>query len=269
MINMLAIDGQEDQIVKCLAASRNAKAIDTYKDLSEYDISIPVIFRSMAQRKTVSECKKTKRNYYYIDTGYVGNIWKRKDWHRVVFNNMQHTSPRFDLPENRFNAITKGQEYVRFEKWKKTGSNILVVTPSEKPCKFYGIDRNRWVEDTLSKLKKHTDRKIIIRDKGLRKDRIGKNSIYNQFVDDDIFAVVTYNSIAATEAIGFGIPAFTLAPNVADNFCLKDLSKIETPLYTDEDKVKKWQHWLGYCQYTPQEMANGLAFSLIEEYDLK
>lgn len=269
MVNMLAIDGHEDQIVRCLAASKNAKPIGTYKELNEYDVNIPVIFRSMAQRKTVAECKATGREFYYIDTGYVGNLWKRKDWHRVVKNGMQHGNPIYDLSEVRFNNITKGQEFVRFKKWRKDGRNILIVTPSDKPCNFYGINKNNWLNNTLSELKKHTDRNIIVRDKGLRKDRIGSKSIYNQFVDDDIFAVVTYNSIAATEAIGYGIPAFTLAPNAADSFCLKDLSKIETPLYEDEDKVKKWQHWLGYCQYTPQEMSNGLAFKLIEEYNLK
>lgn len=269
MFDVLAIDGVEDQIVKCLASSRKYKAIGTYKELSGYDLEIPVIFRSMAQRKTVAECKSTGRDFFYIDTGYIGNLWKRKDWHRIVKNDVQHTSPRYDLPGDRFDAITKGQEFVKFQKWRKNGSNILIVTPSGKPCSFYGIDRDNWLNQTIEKLKKHTDRNIIVRDKGLRKDRIGRKSIYNQFSDDDIYAVVTYNSIAATEAIGYGIPAFTLAPNAADAFCLKDLSQIENPLYEDEEKVKKWQHWLGYCQYTPQEMWNGLAFSLIEEYDLK
>jgi hypothetical protein len=265
---MLAID-VNDAIVGCLAKSVNATPISTYKDLKNFNKDIPVIFRSMAQRKTVSECVKTNRDYFYIDTGYYGNLFKRKDWHRVVKNGMQHSNIRYDLPDNRFNFIINGQEFVRFNKWRKDGDNILIVTPSDKPCNFYGINRDEWLENTITELTKHTDRKIIIRNKGLRKDRTGDKSIYNQFEEDGIFAVVTYNSIAATEAIGYGIPCFTLAPNAADPFCLKDLSKIETPLYEDESKVIKWQHWLGHCQYTPEEMLNGTAMRLIEEYDLK
>lgn len=265
---MLAIN-KNDAIVNCLANTVNATAITTYRELTDYSTDIPVIFRSMAQRKTVAECVKTNRDYFYIDTGYYGNLAKRKDWHRVVKNGMQHSQPRYDLPDDRFNQITKGQEFVRFKKWRKNGSNILIVTPSNKPCSFYGIDRASWLENTLTELKKHTDRKIIIRDKGLRKNRIGSYSIYNQFEDDNVYAVVTYNSIAATEAVGYGIPCFTLAPNAADPFCLKDLSKIETPLYEEESKVIKWQHWVGYCQYTPKEMADGTTFRLITEYNLQ
>ena len=265
---MLAID-QNDAIVNCLAAGASVEWIENWKSLKNYDSNVPVIFRSMTQRKTVTVCTEQKRDYFYIDTGYYGNLNKRKDWHRVVKNGMQHSNPRYDLPDDRFKNIIGENDFIKFNQWRKNGSNILIVTPSEKPCAFYGINRKEWLDDTMSKLKQHTDRNIIIRDKGLRKDRIGDKSIYTQFVDDDIYAVVTYNSIAATEAIGFGIPCFALAPNAADPFCLKDLSKIETPLYEDEEKVIRWQNWLGYCQYTTTEMSEGLTFRLIEDYDLK
>lgn len=268
MAKIYAIDSQ-DAIVNCLVKGTNAEYLNGWKSLNSVDKQYPVIFRSMTQRKTVQICEKQNRNYYYIDTGYIGNLDKRKDWHRVVKNGMQHSKPRYDLPSDRFDRIAKGKDYLPFPGWKKSGSSILVVTPSDKPCMFYGIDRDKWVEKTLSILKTNTDRPIIIRDKGLRRERIGRNSIYHQMEDDNVFAVVTYNSIAATEAIGFGIPAFTLAPNAADEFCKKDLTEIENPLYSDVDKVIKWQHWLGYCQYTPAEMADGTVIKLIEEYDLK
>jgi len=268
MTDILAMD-RTDTIVGCLAKGTSAHWIDGWKDLYEFDTSIPVIFRSMSQRKTVSLCESQKRDYYYIDTGYYGNLEKRKNWHRIVKNGMQHSNPRFDLADDRFLSITKEKDYIKFKGWRKNGKSILLVTPSDKPCLFYGINRDEWVNQTVKELESYTDRPIIVRDKGLRRERIGNNSIYQQFIEDDVFAVVTYNSIAATEAIGCGIPAFTLAPNAADTFCLKDLSKIETPLYEDESKVIKWQHWLGYCQYTPDEMLDGTAMKLIEEYDLR
>lgn len=264
---MIAID-KDDAIVNCLAIGTGAKWIGGWKDLTQYSTDIPVIFRSMSQRKTVAICEKQNRNYYYIDTGYIGNLEKRKNWHRIVKNGMQHSDVLYNLPAERFKNLASNKSYLPFTGWKKAGKNILIVTPSDKPCKFYGIDRTAWVNDTIQELKKHTDRPIIIRDKGLRRERIGSNNIYKQFIADDIYAVVTYNSIAATEAIGFGIPCFTLAPNAADTFCLKDLSKIENPLYEDEHKVVKWQHWLAYCQYTPEEMQTGIAMKLIRENNL-
>ena len=82
-------------------------------------------------------------------------------------------------------------------------------------------------------------------------------------------AVVTYNSIAATEASGYGIPCFTLAPNAADFACGTDLSSIEKPLYVEEEKVIGWQNWLGYCQYNPQEMVAGTVLPTLREYGIR
>jgi hypothetical protein len=262
--------GHDDPIISCLASSVIGHNVEGWKNLENYDSSIPLIFRGMTQRKAVALCEKQNRDYYYIDTGYIGNMQKRKDWHRVVKNGMQHSHPNYNLPDDRFNFISRDKDYLRFPGWKKHGTSILVVTPSEKPCLFYNINRNEWVKNTIEEIKKHTDRPIIIRDKtGSRRERVGSGSIYNQMIQDNVFAVVTYNSIAATEAIGFGIPAFTLAPNAADPFCLKDLSKIETPLYSDTASIIKWQHWIGYCQFTTKEMMDGTALRLIEEYNLR
>jgi len=264
----LALDSI-DTIVAPLAESLNAEFIEGgWKGLSRYPKEYPVIFRSMTQRKTVEACKKQGRPYIYIDTGYIGNMQKRKDWHRIVPNGMQHSSINWEMPKDRFEWISGSKPYLRFPGWKKNGRAILVVTPSEKPCKFYGISRDEWLTDTLDTLKQHTDRPIIIRDKVNRRDRVGSGSIYHQLDEDQIFAVVTYNSIAATEAIGYGVPCFTLAPNAADYFCEKDLTKIETPKYEDYDKVRRWQNWLGYCQYLPKEMRDGVAMKHIERYNL-
>ena len=268
MAKYLALD-EHDMIVKPMAESVGAKFINGFKNLQTYPSANPVIFRGMTGRKVVDACKKQNRDYYYIDTGYIGNMQKRKDWHRIVHNGMQHSNINWDLPSDRFDKIAETKPYLRFPGWKKDGRSILVVTPSEKPCKFYGIDRNKFVEDTIATLNEHTDRPIIVRDKVNRRDRVGGGSIYNQLDQDDVYAVVTYNSIAATEAIGYGVPCFTLAPNAADWFCEKDLTKIETPKYATTEEVEKWQHWLAYCQYTATEMKVGTALKLLRSYHLK
>ena len=268
MPNYLAID-PNDHIVVPLAEGVEAKFINGFKDLANYNPSMPVIFRGMTGRKVVEACERQNREYLYIDTGYIGNMQKRKDWHRLVSNGMQHSTINWTMNDDRFKSIAETKPYLNFPGWKKDGRAILVVTPSEKPCKYYGIDRDKFVDETITELKKHTDRPIVVRDKAIRRDRVGDGSIYHQLDEDDIFAVVTYNSIAATEAIGYGVPCFTLAPNAADFFCEKDLSKIETPKYAEPMRVHKWQHWLAYCQYKPYELKDGTAIKLIRSYRLK
>ena len=55
-----------------------------------------VSFRSLAKRKIIKECWKTGRPFYYIDTGYVGNLIKKK----IFFY-------KCDLNENYIRSLSK------------------------------------------------------------------------------------------------------------------------------------------------------------------
>jgi len=236
--------------------------------LDEWHTNTPIVVRGLTERKIMRFCLKTGRTFYYIDTGYMGNLQKRKDWHRVVKNDVQHFTPRYDLPEDRFMRLPGANEKLRFRGWKNHDGPILVVTPSEKPCMYYGITRDQWLFDTMQELKKHTDRKIIVRDKVGRVMRVGDNSVPAQIDRDQIYALVTYNSIAATEAISSGIPAIATAPGAADALCTKNIADIENPYRADHDKVVAWQNWLAYCNFSTAELENGTALSIIEELNL-
>jgi hypothetical protein len=183
-----------------------------------------------------------------------------KHWHRVVKNDLQHGEiiPR---PGDRFERL-----HIPIRKWKKDGSKILIAKPDEKPCIFYGIDLDEWVNDTIETIKKYTDRPIEVRERA--KERIARveHNTLKDALDRDVFALVTFNSVAATEAVLHGIPSFTLAPsNAASPVCLQDLSKIETPYYPDKDKVYAWASHLAYGQYHIDELKNGDAWRLLNE----
>jgi len=270
---MLYLDG-EDKIMKHWAYGTGAQLIDR-KDISSkitespWPNDIPVSFRSMTKRKEIWKCWETGRPFYYVDNGYMGNLMKRKEYYRIVKNNIQHTKPK-DVPSDRFEALVRFAPYMRYHGQKTYGQTgpILLVTPSEKPCQFYNIDRDTWVQETVAEIKKHTDRPIIIRDKGLRPDRIKDNSVAGQCRRDAVHAVVTYQSMAALEAIHYGIPAFTMAPSCTDTVANRDLSLIESPKYPDEQEFEKLLHYLAYCQYTCDEMREGVAYKNIEKFEL-
>lgn len=264
--HMLSVD-PSDSILQCWIKGTDGEYLDENDTLAQVPSHVPVAIRGMTNRKLIAKCEEQGRDYYYVDTGYTGNLTKRKNFHRVVKNGMQHNQMK-DVPVDRLIELVKQAPYFVFGGWKKQGSAILLVTPSEKPCKFYGISRDDWVSNTINELKKHTDRPIIIRDKVERRLRVGTKNIYKQFDDDDIFATVTYNSIAALESVAYGIPAFTGAPTAADPVCLKDISRIENPYYPNADKVYFWQKWLAYCQYSTKELVDGSAWKIIKEHNL-
>jgi len=221
----------------------------------------PILIRSMGKRKLIHECWKNNHTFYYMDSGYVGNYKSKtnpygwKTWHRIVKNDVQHCKI-VDRPDDRWKRLNYPIED------RKQGKHILLVTPSEKPCKFYGIDRDAWVNDTIAKIKQHTDRPIVIRNKQPRRHRV-THTIFEELTN--CHALVTYQSIAAVESVLFGVPAFTLAPTAADYVCDKDISLIETPTVQDKDKIYKWACSLAYSQFHNDEMKNGIAYQILKD----
>jgi hypothetical protein len=226
----------------------------------------PIVLRGILKHKIMYQCWKDGRDFYYVDTGYFGNErnstnpegWKY--WHRIVKNNLQH-GEIVARPDDRFKQFNK-----TFQSWKKTGRAIMVAAPDEKPCKFYGIDKNQWVNDTVNEIKKHTDRPVVVRERAPNRIDRTVNDTLQQALDKDIFALVTYNSVAAIEAIFHGIPAFTMAPaNAASPVALQDLSLIDTPYYADSDKLYAWGCHLAYGQFHVNEMKTGKVFDIINQ----
>jgi hypothetical protein len=261
----LSKDGQ-DEYINLFASGCNTPPIST-EDFIYESSNEPIVLRGILKHKIMKQCWEDGRDFYYIDTGYFGNErtlsnpsgWKY--WHRIVKNDLQHGSI-VERPDDRFKKFNK-----TFNPWKKNGGKILVAAPDEKPCKFYGITKDQWVADTVAKIKQYTDRPVVVRERAAKRiDRIATDTL-QQALDNDVFALVTYNSVAAIESIFHGIPAFTMAPaNAASPVALQDLSKIETPYYADNDKLYAWGCHLAYGQFHTLELKSGKAKHLLEEW---
>jgi hypothetical protein len=228
-------------------------------DYNNYPANNDILIRSMGKRKLIHNCWNNNHTFYYMDSGYVGNYKSKsnpygwKMWHRIVKNDVQH-SDIIERPDDRWKRLDYPIEK------RKQGKHILLVTPSEKPCKFYGIDKDTWIKETIAKIKTYTDRPIVIRDKAPRQQRIVR-TIFEDL--NNCHALVTYQSIAAVESVLYGVPAFTLAPTAADPVCDKDLSLIETPTVQDKDKIYKWACHLAYGQFHNDELKNGTAYRIL------
>lgn len=258
--------GGEDEYINMFA--KGCGVLPTSNEDFKYETSNDtIILRGILKKKIIHQCWKDHRTFYYMDTGYFGNEktnanpngWKF--WHRIVKNDLQH-GKIIQRPDDRFKQFNK-----QFNPWKKTGTKILVAAPDDKPCRFYGIDKEQWVRNTVEEIKKHTDRPVVVRERAPKRiDRIATDTL-QQALDNDVFALVTFNSVAAVESVFHGIPAFTLAPaNAANPVSLQDLSKIETPYYADSDKLYAWGCHLAYGQFHINELKNGHAKKMLEEW---
>ena len=240
-----------DEYVNMFAKGSNLPLMEYADDPGD----IPILIRSIMKRDLIFKCWIEGRTFFYMDSGYLGNYVQstKKYWHRIVKNNLQH-SDVIDRPDDRWQKLN----YNIYSK--KKGTHILLVPPSEKPCKFYGIGLQSWIKDTIKEIKRHTDRPIIVREKSKRPERL-KNPIWAAL--DNCHALVTYQSVAAIESVLYGVPAITLAPTAADPVCDKDISLIENLTYQPKEKIEKFAHHLAYCQYNTDEFRDGTAWRML------
>jgi hypothetical protein len=256
----------EDPYINMFA--QGCKTVPTSTEEFHYgDSNSPIVMRGILKKKIMKQCWDDDRTFYFIDTGYFGNEvttgnpngWKY--WHRIVKNDLQHNMI-FDRPADRWNEFNR-----KFRHWKKTGRKILIAAPDEKPCKFYDIDLDEWIAETTTEIKKYTDRPIEVRSRNPNRTQRMVNDTLQQALQNDVFALVTYNSTAAIESIFNGIPAFTLAPtNAAAPVASQDLSLVENPYYPDQDKLHAWACHLAYGQFHVSELKTGRAKYLLEEW---
>ena len=257
----LSKNGQ-DQYINRLAASANVPPTDT--DHFDYQHhSGTIVLRGILKYKIMHRCWQDRRPFYYMDSGYMGNAISDRNpqghklWHRIVPNDLQHSQILPRSPDRLRRLGITGHA-------RRHGRRVIVAVPDEKPCRFYGIDRDQWIQDTVTTIKKHTDRPIVIRERAPRRqDRVATDPLV-RVLGDDTHALVTFNSNAAVEAVIEGVPVFVSAPtHAAAPVGNRDLGQIEEPFWPDRDLVEAWLCHLAYGQFHVRELEDGTALRIL------
>jgi hypothetical protein len=203
-------------------------------------------------------------DWWFWDMPFWGRWSRHTDrehyWH-VAKNNIYPTLVH-DCPSDRFDASgLKPKPY-------KSGEYILICPSSDTMTRWVtGEGDKDWVEDTVTEIKKYTDRPIKIRYKP-RANGIsgpdaeiltGMGSVHELF--EDAHCVVTTVSLVAFEAQLAGVPTFCNPKSFAVEVSETNLSKIETPKQADR---QPWFNWLGYNQFTEKEIRSGFAYETLK-----
>jgi hypothetical protein len=233
------------------------------------DTDKPMVVRGVTSKSEIVECQKNKRDFYYIDTGYlgnfpsVGNTSGKKIWHRVVKNDLQHSIPQ-DVSSDRWQQLLKQDSRLKWHGWKNHNKKILLVLPNPKACRYYDIDCEQWITETTEKIKIYSNLPIEVRVKGSRSERNHGYSIYSAF-DSGVYATVSFNSIASLESVLYGIPAFVSVPCAASPLASSDLSMLKNLYKPSQEIMTKQCHSLAYGQFTQEEIVNGTAWKILNE----
>jgi hypothetical protein len=116
----------------------------------------------------------------------------------------------------------------------------------------------------VATIQQYTDRPVEIRQRNPNRQNRVNNSL--EAALEDVHAVITYNSIAATESVIAGVPAFVLAPsNAAIPVSNTDLSTIDNPWFPSDDQRHAWACHLAYGQFHVNELRDGTAKRILQE----
>lgn len=252
----------KDEYIEMFARGSNANT--TKLESWRYDDSKDLlVIRGIMKHKIIKHCWEDNRPFLYMDSGYVGNRISKQNpngwkwWHRIVPNNLQHNDI-VNRPADRWERLDIEL------KPRQKGNKILIAAPDEKPCKFYDIDLEKWIAETVATIKKHTDKEVVVRQRDPNRQTRVNNSLESAL--EGVHAVVTFNSIAATESIIAGVPAYVLAPcNAARPVANTDLTTIDDPWFPDNDQRHAWACHLAYGQFHIDELRNGTAARILKE----
>lgn len=213
--------------------------------------------------------KHHKGRTIHID-GQVFRSFTDRKYYRVSLDSVYFTQADFvadNCPADRWNHISR--TFIPLPRpWRKDGDHILLCLQRNEGWSMKGTDPIQWGFDAIKTLRKHTDRKIVVRlhpTNNLTKDDF-KNyenvTVSNQeksytLLEDlhNCWAMVTYNSSAALEPIVYGVPVFLGDPDcLAKPISNMDLADIENPQMLNR---QQWFNNIGYSIWSIPEMKSG------------
>ena len=254
MTNFICIDGTD---YGANEFTRGSGGKFVTKEEMYANTTMPMCWAGFFKSQKLEICRKHNLKFYNLDSGYFGNK-KKKTIFRLSVNNFQNVNPIIDRPADRWDKLgIQTEQFVQ-------GSAIVIVPPDRKIVNALGLgSEDRWIDDTVVKIKSFTDREIKIRKRPEpRVDRIVTNT-FKDFIKDDTFCVVGYSSNALVEAAMHNIPVIALGHSATKslyNYQLQDIEKIK-PAYLSDKQA--WLNHLAYSQFTKEELLSGIAWKLI------
>ena len=143
------------------------------------------------------QAKAAGRDWYYLDDSLFDI--SRGRMFRASRNAVQATG--LELPDwGRWAALG-----LKVQPWRKHGRHVIIAAQSQTHMSVVAGQRSSWWRDAFTILQAHTDREIVVR--GWRSNKMALASSLAESLRD-CWALVTWSSAAAIEAVLAGVPVF-------------------------------------------------------------
>jgi hypothetical protein len=231
-------------------------------------------FKKFVQIETQLVGRRMNADADEFRVGVDGFMWDTADW-GFAHTDQQRTKHFF----NRF-------DYPKREQWNTAGEHILICMQKYGDASLGTVDTYAWCMDTVTELRKHTDRKIVVRPHPIyrKKDLMEqlrttllrlpnvewRNTDIKEHGEPDIaqdlencWCTVTYTSGSAVDSVLQGVPNIAMGTgNMAWPVSSHSLSDIENPHRGDKTD---WLNKLALCQWSTKEFNSGECWKHIKK----
>ena len=197
------------------------------------------------------QAQREGRDWYYLDNAYFDVA--RGQLFRAVRCGVQASG--LERPDwKRF-----GKLGLEIQPWRRGGRHVVLAVQSNTYMGVVAGQRLGWVEEVLTEIRRHTDRPILVR--GWRSNKMALAQSLREALLD-CWALVTWSSAAANEALLAGVPVFVAGQCAASQMGLSDLSRIESPIYPAGRAL--WAAALAGQQWSLEEFCQGVAWRALQ-----
>lgn len=214
--------------------------------------------RSWPRGKVFRQQREQNLDVVVLETGYVNRGDGESNHYAAGFNGLNGRADfrNKGMGPERWDAL--GAQLRPYSR----GSNIILCAQVPHDASVGMHDHRRWLLETSQELQRATRRSIVFRPHPLFKyPQLPGCKFSDGPLEKDLenaHCVVTFNSNSAVEALIYGKPVFAFDEgSMVWDVCNKSLEQLEEPELSDR---KQWARDLAYCQWTIQEMSQGLAW---------
>jgi hypothetical protein len=233
------------------------------------------------RKKIIDQLRVRKIPSIFVDSNILHYARPEHEWHRYSIGTVYPDSGTYffgELDRARWDQFSSWHS-VLLQPWRTSGNHVLILCQRPKGFNMF-LDQDTWLEKTVDKIRKHTQRPIMIRmhpGDGTRFKQIEKiQKRYGTSVSISEHANIrealvncwctvginsTPNVVSAIE----GIPGYVedSRRSWAADVAFTDLAQIENPPLPDRNE---WAHKIANIHWSNQEVVSGQLWSAIKQY---
>lgn len=234
------------------------------------------------RKKIITQLKAQGSRPIFVDSNILHYARPEHEWHRYSLDSVYPTDGIYffgGLVSDKWSSYSQWHG-VELKPWRKTGTHILMLCQRPKGWNMFGNSQETWIDDTISSIRQHSDRPIVVRmhpgDGSREKTRDKLRKKYGTSIKlseqgnirqdlNGCWACVGYNSTPNVVSAIEGVPVFVSDPtnSWARDVAIENISQIEDPPLPDRGE---WANRIANIHWSNQEVQTGVLWRTMREY---